>query len=118
MTSRALHLMHTPRVSSTDSMLEIGSFKIFSESFLQCRDGERLHHSPCWLGFDHDNLSEHFPLASLCRRLQARLDHAQAGEHELTCALHRLRTNGFLQVCALRERLSESALAHGLGTGL
>merc|ERR1711862_839203 len=54
---------------------------------------------------------------------------AQAGDHKLSralrllganfCqALHCLRTHRLLKFCALRERLSKSALGHGLGTGL
>merc|ERR1712173_231824 len=64
-----------------------------SKSLLQRRNGEGLDHSPCWLGLDHHDLAEDLPLSSFRRRLQARLDHAQAREHKLARFLDLLRAN-------------------------
>merc|ERR1719162_658339 len=60
---------------------------------LDSRNWERLDHGFGWLGLDHDCLAEHFPLASLRRRLEAGLDAAHARNNELPCTLHLLRSD-------------------------
>merc|ERR1719245_2944013 len=62
-----------------------------SKLFFQYGHGESFHHGPRRLCFDHLQFSEYLLLASLCRRLETRLDHAQAGDRELAHTLDLLR---------------------------
>merc|ERR1740138_276898 len=97
-----------------------------SDARLQRSDREGLHNLLRRLGFHHDHLAEHLPLAGLGGGLHPRFDPAQTREGEdaaldnffrrdLSKAADELRANIFLQFAFGGERLRQSALGHGLG---